>query len=146
MDVDGTLTDGGVYYDDKGNEFKKFSIKDGAGIVRLHNAGISTMILTGRSSECVKRRFTELKVNHIVQGIAQKAEYLEKFMQEHSLKRSEVAYIGDDINDLECMEFVENTACPSDAIEEVKEKVQYICQKAGGQGAVREYIEKLLKE
>lgn len=146
MDVDGTLTDGGVYYDDKGNEFKKFSIKDGAGIVRLHNAGISTMILTGRNSECVKRRFTELKVDYIVQGIAQKAEYLEKFMQEHSLKRSEVAYIGDDINDLECMELVENTACPCDAVEEVKEKVQYICQKAGGQGAVREYADKLLKE
>lgn len=146
MDVDGTLTDGGIYYDNSGNEFKKFSVKDGAGIVRLHDAGILTMVLTGRSSECVERRCAELKVDYVIQGIAKKAAYLGKFMQEHSLKPSEVAYIGDDINDLECMEQVEHTACPGDAVEEVKEKVCYICKKAGGQGAVREYAEKLLKE
>lgn len=146
MDVDGTLTDGGLYYDNQGNEFKKFNVKDGAGIRQISEAGVQTMILTGRSSQCVERRANELKIDYLVQGVADKATYLQAFMNEQNLHPEEVAYIGDDSNDLSCMELAGNTACPSDAIEQVKRKVHRICSCKGGMGAVREFTDYILEE
>ena len=146
MDVDGTLTDGGIYYDNQGHEFKKFNVKDGAGIRMLHAAGIKTMILTGRASECVKRRSQELGITFLGQGLSDKATYLKEFMQEHQLDTSEVAYIGDDINDIECMAMAGYTACPWDANTKIKSIVHAICECGGGQGAVREFVDYIFEE
>lgn len=145
MDVDGTLTDGGIYYDDYGHEMKKFNVKDGAGIVKLHSLGIKTMILTGRESNCVKRRAEELKVTYVVQGVVDKVSYLKNFMSQNDIASIDVAYIGDDLNDIEIMKTVGHTACPADAVSEVKEIADVVCNCKGGQGAVREYVEHLLK-
>lgn len=146
MDVDGTLTDGGIYYDNTGNEFKRFDVKDGAGIVELHKHGVKTMILTGRSSKCVERRAQELKVDYIIQGVSDKAAFLEGFLKDNKIGYEETAYIGDDLNDLECINLVGNTACPFDATEKVKNAVHCICESRGGYGAVREFIDYILKE
>lgn len=145
MDVDGTLTDGSMYYDDCGHEMKKFNVKDGAGIKMLQKKGIQTMILTGRKSQCVAKRAEELKIDHILQGIDDKAKYLQEFVNQKGWSMQEAAYIGDDINDLECMRLVGHTAAPADAVEAVLEMVDYICAKKGGQGAVREYAEYLIR-
>lgn len=146
MDVDGTLTDGGIYYDDMGHELKKFNVKDGAGIKKLHDAKIETMILTGRLSQCVTKRAEELKITYVEQGMDDKVQYLADFMRNHHLTPDDVAYIGDDINDLACMKLVANKACPFDAVEEVKRTVNVICNASGGSGAVREYAEYILKK
>lgn len=145
MDVDGTLTDGGIYYDDEGREFKKFNVKDGAGIKLLQKNGITTMILTGRKSACVEKRGKELGIPYIVQGCDNKKSYLQSFMDENSIKAEETAYIGDDINDLSCMSLVAHCGCPNDAVEEVIQQVEYICDKKGGEGAVREFAEYILR-
>lgn len=145
MDVDGTLTDGGIYYDDAGHEMKKFYVKDGTGIrIALEN-GIECMILTGRESACVKRRGEELGISYICQGITDKQAFLQNFMKEKGLSGEDIAYIGDDVNDLECMQLVKFRGCPADAAKEVKNTVEYICQKAGGCGAVREFIEWIME-
>lgn len=145
MDVDGTLTDGGIYYDDRGHEIKKFNVKDGAGIKMLQNHGIQTMILTGRKSQCVTKRAEELKIDHILQGIEDKAKYLRELVSQKGWSMQEVAYIGDDVNDLECMQLVGHTAAPADAVENILQIVDYVCDKKGGYGAVREYTEYLIR-
>lgn len=145
MDVDGTLTDGGIYYDDSGHEFKKFNVKDGAGIKKLKDYGVLTMVLTGRESLCVTKRAKELKIDYVIQGVDDKISYLHSFIQVNHFDRNEIAYIGDDINDLKCMQFAGHTAAPADAVEDVLTEVEYICQKKGGQGAVREYAEYLIR-
>lgn len=141
LDVDGTLTDGGVYIDSNGVETKKFNIKDGAGIVIAEKAGIDFMILTGRKSYCVERRAYELKIKYVFQGIADKLSYLKDFLHEHNISPEEVAYIGDDINDLECMQYVGFTACPADAVKEVRDKCDFVSNFKGGYGAVREFCD-----
>ena len=103
LDVDGTMTDGGVYYDATGNELKKFAIKDGAGLVLAHAAGIEVMILTGRECEAVRRRAADLHVEHLYQNVSDKAAFLRAFLAQHSLRREETAYCGDDLNDLAAM-------------------------------------------
>ena len=138
LDVDGTLTDGGVYIDSNGVETKKFNIKDGAGIVLAEKAGIEFMILTGRKSYCVEKRAEELKIKYVFQGIMDKLKYLNNFLQEHNLSPEQVAYMGDDVNDLECMQYVGFTACPADAVKKVCEYVDFVSQFNGGCGAVRE--------
>ena len=145
MDVDGTLTDGSIYYDDCGHEIKKFNVKDGAGVKMLQKKGIQTMILTGRKSQCVKKRAEELKIDYILQGIEDKAKYLHEFVDQKGWSMQEIAYIGDDINDLECMRIVGHKAAPADAVEDVLEVVDYICDRKGSQGAVREYAEYLIR-
>lgn len=146
MDVDGTLTDGGIYYDDCGHEMKKFNVKDGIGIKKLRDYGVNTMILTGRKSNCVIRRAEELKIDYVIQGIEDKALYLKDFMKKNNLDSKDIAYIGDDINDFEIMQLVGNTACPADAVENIKKVVNIVCSLNGGQGVVREYIEYILRE
>jgi len=141
MDVDGTLTDGGIYYDDSGHEMKKFNVKDGAGITKLKKYGVKTMILTGRKSDCVAKRSEELKIDYVFQGIENKAEYLKKFIEDNNLDSNAIAYIGDDINDIECMQYATFTACPLDAVDQVKNNVWVVCEKKGGEGAVREFID-----
>jgi len=146
LDVDGTMTDGGIYIDSNGVETKKFNIKDGLGIVLAQSVGIEFMILTGRSSACVERRANELHIKYIAQGIQNKAEYLKDFTNVHGLSPEQLAYIGDDLNDLPAMHYVGVSACPTDAAEEVKAYCDFVLPQKGGEGVVREFVEILLKE
>lgn len=146
LDVDGTMTDGGVYIDNQGVETKKFNIKDGAGILLAQSVGIEFMILTGRSSICVEKRAAELHIKYVAQGIHHKLNYLKNFISEHNMSCREIAYVGDDLNDLPVMHYVEVTACPMDAADEVKAYCDYVISKKGGEGVVRNFVELLLKK
>ncbi|MEO3947289.1 3-deoxy-D-manno-octulosonate 8-phosphate phosphatase [Gorillibacterium sp. CAU 1737] len=145
LDVDGTMTDGGVYIDNGRLESKRFHIKDGAGILLAQSIGIQFLFLTGRKSECVHQRAEELNIRFVQQGIMEKAGFLEKFMLEQELQSEEVAYCGDDLNDLKAMRLAGLRACPADAAFEVKACCELILNTMGGQGAVRELVELLLK-
>ena len=146
MDVDGTLTDGKIYIGNDGEVMKAFSIKDGCGIHDiLIPAGITPVIITGRSSKIVENRCEEIGINEIYQGISNKIEKLLSITDD----LSSVAYIGDDINDLSCMKPVKEAGgkigCPADAVKKVKEIADFISTKNGGDGAVREFIEWLVE-
>ena len=145
LDVDGTLTDGGIYYDATGNELKKFSVKDGAGLVALRRAGVQVMICTGRECEAVRRRAADLHLEYVYQNVGNKAAFLCDFFREHGLSREEVAYCGDDWNDLAAMALCGFVACPADAAAAVKARADYICPQKGGEGAVRGAAEEILR-
>lgn len=145
LDVDGTMTDGGVYYDATGNELKKFAIKDGAGLVLAHAAGIEVMILTGRECEAVRRRAADLHVEHLYQNVSDKAAFLRAFLAQHSLRREETAYCGDDLNDLAAMALCGFVACPADAAPEVAARADCRLPQKGGEGAVRGAVEAILR-
>lgn len=144
MDVDGTLTDGKIYMSANGELMKAFNIKDGYAIARLRDYGIEPVIITGRSSEIVKQRCAELKIKELHQGIENKSYKLRDVCEKQHVELSQVAYIGDDLNDLPCMKICGYSACPSDAIKQVKDSVSYVCQTKGGDGAVREYIDHII--
>ena len=144
MDVDGTLTDGKIYMSANGELMKAFNIKDGYAIARLRDYGIEPVIITGRSSEIVKQRCAELKIKELHQGIENKSYKLRDVCEKLHIELRQVAYIGDDLNDLPCMKICGYSACPSDAMIQVKESVSYVCKTKGGEGAVREYIDYLL--
>lgn len=145
IDVDGTMTDGGIYYDASGNELKKFNTRDAAGIFAARCAGIKTMVLTGRKSFAVEKRMKELKIDYVYQGISDKKSFLIDFMKNNDLSKECVGYIGDDLNDLEPMHLAGFVSCPGDACEEVKRISNYVAEAYGGCGAVRECITYLLK-
>jgi len=144
FDVDGVLTDGKIIYDDTGKETKHFNVKDGYIISHLKKAGIIVGIITGRDSKVVSLRATELKLDFCHQGIVDKLEVLEKLVAFHKLKRKQVAYIGDDINDLGALKNCGLSVCPADAISYVKDKVDIVTQAKGGQGVVREVADLVL--
>ena len=146
LDVDGTLTDGGVYYDATGNELKKFAIKDGAGLVLARAAGIRTVICTGRESAAVRRRAADLKITDVYQNVSDKAAFLRDFMQQNGCNAQQVAYCGDDLNDLAAMALCGFVACPADAAPEVRAAADYVCPQAGGAGAVRGAVEAILRQ
>ena len=146
LDVDGTLTDGGVYYDATGNELKKFAIKDGAGLVLARAAGIRTVICTGRESAAVRRRAADLKITDVYQNVSDKAAFLRYFMQQNGCDAQQVAYCGDDLNDLAAMALCGFVACPADAAPEVRAAADYVCPQAGGAGAVRGAVEAILRQ
>lgn len=144
LDVDGTMTDGGVYYDATGNELKKFAIKDGAGLVLARTAGIRVMICTGRECEAVRRRAADLKITDIYQNVSRKADFLRDFMARNGYAREEAAYCGDDLNDLAAMALCGFVACPADAAGPVLGRADFICRQKGGEGAVRGTVEEIL--
>ena len=115
LDVDGTMTDGGIYYDSHGTEIKKFAARDGAGLLIARSAGIKVMICTGRESEPVRRRAAELKLDYVYQNVRRKSDFLREFMAQNGYAKEEVAYCGDDINDLAAMNLCGFVACPADA-------------------------------
>lgn len=141
MDVDGTLTDGHIYVGENGEVMKAFDVKDGYAIARLRDYKIEPVIITGRKSLIVQKRAKELQITELHQGVVNKLEKLQRIATAYSIRANEIAYIGDDLNDLQCIYFCGLTACPIDAIDEVKKNVDYICKRAGGQGAVREFID-----
>lgn len=144
VDVDGTLTDSGIYYDENGNELKKFSTRDAAGFFASKVCGIKTMILTGRKCAATTKRMAELQVDYVEQEIKDKASYLAHFMEKNHYSKESVGYIGDDINDYECMRMSGFVGCPADAAEEVKEIADYIATVEGEKGAVRDVIKYIL--
>lgn len=146
IDVDGTMTDAGIYYDENGNEQKKFCTKDAAGFFAARKANIKIIVLTGRECKAVTRRMKELKVDYLEQNIKDKETFLQEFMKEYEIKSDEMAYIGDDLNDLQGMKLCGFTGCPNDACDEVKLQADYISTVRGGYGAVRDIIAFLLKE
>ena len=146
LDVDGTLTDGRLYMDDKDNCLKAFDVKDGFAIAQWIKLGGLVAIITGKSSEIVRRRKEELGIQELAQGVSNKVSELNKLLKKYELTLEEVAYIGDDINDLGVMRKVGFSACPKDAVTEVLERVDCKASKNGGRGAVREIFEKLMKD
>ena len=145
MDVDGTLTDGRIYIGPEGEIAKAFEVKDGYGIKHiLPRAGITPVIITGRRSRIVEQRCSELDITELHQGVGDKLSKLREIAEKRGLSRVEIAYIGDDENDLACMEYAGVSACPADAISTAKAAANYVCAHDGGRGAVREFIDYLL--
>lgn len=145
-DVDGTLTDGGVYYDEHGNELKKFNTRDAAGFFCARAVGIEVIVLTGRECYATTRRMKELHVSHVEQHIADKAAWLEAYMEKNGYQKENVAYIGDDLNDLKPMWLTGYIGCPADAVPEVLDVADYVTAYKGGEGAVRDFVAHILKE
>jgi 3-deoxy-D-manno-octulosonate 8-phosphate phosphatase (KDO 8-P phosphatase) len=146
IDVDGTLTDGKIYYSNAGDEIKAFNIKDGLMIKSWNKLGMKSAIITGRVSKIVEKRARELDVTFVRQGIRKKDEELRKIIEELGVEETEVAVIGDDMNDLSMMRMVTKTFAPADASVFIYDYVKYPLTKNGGEGAVAEMIEILLKE
>jgi 3-deoxy-D-manno-octulosonate 8-phosphate phosphatase (KDO 8-P phosphatase) len=141
---DGVLTDAGVYYSHAGEELKRFSIRDGMGVERLRHRGIETAIITGETSECVKRRAEKLQLKYVYLGIRDKKAHLETILYQTGCSIEELAYIGDDVLDLEIMREIGSnglTAAPFDAMPEIRRLVHYSCELPGGHGAFREFAE-----
>lgn len=146
MDVDGTLTDGHIYVGNNGEVMKAFNVKDGYAIVKIMpEHGIIPVIITGKTSEIVKNRAAELRIAEVHQNISDKLPLLKAIAEKYDVTAEEVAYIGDDVNDLECMQWCGLSACPADAVQEVLEQADYVCKAQGGRGAVREFIDWLTK-
>ena len=146
MDIDGTLTDGKIYMGNSGEIMKAFSIKDGCGIADILPAkNIVPAIITGRESQILVNRAKEMKVTHLYQNVHNKAEKMLEICKEMEVDLSHAAYIGDDLNDKECMEIIRHngglSACPIDACEEICKIADFICTKISGDGAVRELID-----
>lgn len=140
IDVDGTMTDAGIYYDDNGNELKKFCTKDAAGFFAAHQVGMQIIVLTGRECMAVTRRMQDMSVEYICQNVKDKKTFLTKFMEEHCILKEELGYIGDDLNDLPAMSLAAFVGCPADSCEEIIDIADYVSDKKGGYGAIRDII------
>lgn len=144
-DNDGVLTDTGVYYSDKGEEFKKYSIRDGMGVERLRElVQVKTGIITGEVSGPVRKRAEKLKIEDVHLGIKEKDKELKTILKKYDYSPENVAFIGDDVNDLSLMKIAGFTAAPADAIDEIKEIADYVCKNVGGHGAFREFAELII--
>lgn len=144
-DVDGVLTDTGVYYSAQGEELRRFSVRDGMGVERLRTlAGVAVGIISGENSLAIRRRAEKLQITEVHLGIKDKLPLLDEICARHAIQRHEVAYIGDDSNDLAIMGEVGLTAVPADALPFVQEVADYVCQARGGHGAFREFAELIL--
>lgn len=145
LDVDGVLTDGRIVIGGSGEAVKFFNCRDGLGITLLHNAGIKTAIITGRESQIVCRRAQELKISEVYQGASDKRTAYAALKEKYRLDDEEIAYIGDDLLDLPVMVQSGLPCAVGDAAAEVKAVAAYVASAAGGQGAVRECAEMILK-
>jgi 3-deoxy-D-manno-octulosonate 8-phosphate phosphatase (KDO 8-P phosphatase) len=145
MDVDGTLTDGKIYVSNSGEVFKAFNVKDGYRLININKNNIIPVIITGKKSEILVKRTAELKIEEVHQGVEDKLKVLDEVINRYQITYENVAYIGDDVNDIDCMKVCHLKACPADAIDEVIEVVDYICKADGGNGAVREFIDLIIK-
>jgi YrbI family 3-deoxy-D-manno-octulosonate 8-phosphate phosphatase len=144
-DVDGVLTDAGMYYTESGDELKKFNTRDGMGIKLLQRAGIITAIVTQERTKLVAWRGAKLMIPEVHQGVMDKISLVREMAQRHALSMDEVAYIGDDVNDVETLRAVGFSASPADGMPQALAVVDYVCEKKGGEGAVREIIEMILE-
>jgi 3-deoxy-D-manno-octulosonate 8-phosphate phosphatase (KDO 8-P phosphatase) len=144
LDVDGTMTDSRITYSEEGDEIKSFNVKDGLAIASWRRLGKQVAIITGRSSKIVERRAKELRIEHFYQGVENKKEVLESLLERLDLKMENVAAIGDDLNDLQMLKAAQVSFVPRDASAYVDKMADVILTKRGGDGAVREMIEKLI--
>ncbi|MBP3820464.1 HAD hydrolase family protein [bacterium] len=138
FDVDGVMTDGSITYDENGVEYKTFNAKDGHGLAKMIKSGIMTAVITGRRNGTVDRRSQDLHFTEVYQGVKNKLPILEAIMQKYELSFDEVSYMGDDEPDIAILEHVGISACPADAVKRVKNICNFISEKDGGHGAVRE--------
>jgi len=145
-DCDGVLTDNGVYYSSEGEQLKRFSIRDGMGVERLRKLlDIETGIITGETSGSVKKRAEKLQLKFLYLGIKDKKAMFNQILTDTGFHANQIGYIGDDVNDLEIMNLCGFTACPGDAMFQVKSAVNYICINPGGHGAFREFAELIIQ-
>jgi len=145
LDVDGVMTDGSIILDNKGNEFKRFNVRDGHGIKMLGKAGIKTGIITGRKSKVVEIRARELGITDVFQKVYKKSAVYEELLKKHNCKNENVAFMGDDIVDVELLKRAGLSAVPADADEEAKKYADIVMKNNGGRGAVREFTDLILK-
>ncbi|GJL67563.1 MAG: hypothetical protein NPIRA06_01980 [Nitrospirales bacterium] len=143
-DVDGVLTDAGMYYGESGEELKKFHTRDGMGIKLLQAQGLITAIITMENTKIVARRGKKLGIPEVFQGAKDKVAVLGHLSEKYEIPFAQMAYIGDDVNDVEALKTVGYAAAPADCVEQVRQVVHYVCKKNGGEGAVREFIDKIL--
>jgi 3-deoxy-D-manno-octulosonate 8-phosphate phosphatase (KDO 8-P phosphatase) len=144
-DCDGVLTDNGVYYGAEGEVMKRFSIRDGMGVERLRKlAGVETAIMTGEHSAAVGKRAEKLKISRLYPGASDKRTWLKKIAEEDGFSPEEIAFIGDDTNDVEALAWAGCTATPADGMPFAKAEADYICEARGGHGAFREFAELII--
>ncbi len=145
-DCDGVLTDAGVYYDANGEALKRFSMRDGMGVERLRTlAGVDVGILTGEVSEIVVRRAEKLNIKELHLGCKDKAAILASILERRQFRPEQIAYIGDDLNDLEIMHIVGFRGCPADSMPEILRISDFVSSRNGGHGAFREFAETILR-
>jgi len=145
LDIDGVMTDGGIIMDSEGRESKIFNVRDGHGLVLLERHGIRVAIITGRTSAVVEHRARDLKITEVYQGALNKKEVFGEMLKKNNLRPDDVAYIGDDIVDIPVLKLAGFSAAVFDAEETVKKVVDHVTVNRGGQGAVREVCEMLLR-
>jgi len=144
-DVDGVLTDGGRYYSNKGESIKKFHVRDGMGVNLLLRNGIKTVIVTKENSTITKRWAKDMNISKVYSGLIRKEEAITKICNFYNVSTFEIAYIGDDVNDLNLMQKIGFSATPNDGIFDAKKITDYVCMMAGGNGAFREFVDLILK-
>lgn len=145
MDVDGTLTDGTLLILSDGEELKSYNVRDGLGIILAHLAGLKTGIITGKTSKSLEKRSERLRIQEVHQGVLDKKSVLNTILKNNGLLPEEIAYIGDDLGDLEVIQSVGLAGAVADAHPKVLESSHFRCRNAGGKGAVREFIEFILE-
>lgn len=145
-DIDGVWTDGSMYYDQTGNELKRFNTYDSAGVLFAHLLDIPVAILTGEDTEIVARRAQKIKVDYLFQGVKNKVKVVETLLEKLQITFEDCAFIGDDINDVALLQKAGFSACPANAPDYIKNKVDYITKTKGGDGAFREFVEYILQQ
>ncbi len=145
MDVDGVLTDGRIVYDNDGNESKSFHVHDGYGIARARALGMKFAIITGRTSDIVDRRGKELKIGEVFQGIRDKVSIVQALQKKYKLKKANICCIADDAHDIGFLLSGGLSVAPANAVKEVRKVVDFVTRKSGGNGAVRELLDKILR-
>lgn len=145
-DIDGVWTDGGMYYDQFGNELKKFNTSDSAGVILAHKLNIPVGIITGEETEIVRRRAEKLKIDYLYQGITNKLIIVKEICQKLYCGLEDVAYIGDDIGDMSVLSAVGISATPAQSLSYVKECAKYVMRKEGGEGVFREFVEFIISD
>ena len=146
LDVDGTLTDGGIYLDGSGNEYKRFDVRDGMGIALLRKGGVEIALISGRFSAATERRAAELQITRLFNGVGEKLPVLRTLTEELGISLDETAYMGDDVNDLECLTAAGLALVPSDGVDEALRAADMITPSRAGRGAVRDAAEFILAE
>ena len=145
-DVDGVLTDGGMYYSNKGDVMKKFHARDGMAISLLKKNGIPTVIVTKEKTMIVKQWAKKMNIKKLYDGVVKKEQVLEKICREFKVKPEEIAFIGDDVNDVKLLEKVGMAAMPNNGVKQLRKICDYRCKSCGGEGALREIIDLILEK
>jgi 3-deoxy-D-manno-octulosonate 8-phosphate phosphatase (KDO 8-P phosphatase) len=145
LDVDGVLTDGGIYYSAAGAEMKRFNAHDGYGVVRAREHGLTIGIISGRRTPIVEVRAKEMGIVDVMQGASDKVVAMEELRKRYGIEPNEIAYIGDDLFDLPLLNVVGFSAAPANALQDVRKSVDYVTRSTGGNGAVRELLDLIIR-